>query len=119
VGIFIEKGMDYPRKILTMHALEPYDLTANISKIFASNPEISVDVLNVSSQNNEELVQLYGFSDTHILSNRNIDKSLLDRYDLMLINIETWKKLVDDRTSWLSHTPSVLILSPEKKPYLY
>ncbi len=119
LGIFIEKGMDYPRKILIMHALEPYDLTLNIAKIFASNPEISLDVLNVSSQNIDELKQLYGLFETHIQSNRNIDKSLLDRYDLMVINIETWKKLVEEHTPWLSHSPSVLILSPEKKNYLH
>lgn len=119
LGIFIEKGVDYPRKILIMHALGPYDLIADISKIFASNPEISVDMLNVSSQNNDDLKQHYGLSENRIISNRPIDKSLLDRYDLMVINIETWKKLVEEHTPWLSHSPSVLILSSEKKNYFH
>lgn len=119
LGIFIEKGVDYPRKILVMHAWGNNQLLVDISKRLIAHPEITVDVINASLQTQEELMQLYGLSPSHILSNRNIDKSLLDRYDLMLINIETWKKLVEDHTPWLSHSPSVLILSLEKKNYLH
>jgi len=39
-----------------------------------------------------------------------IDDEFLDQKDLMLISLESWKKLVDSRSIWLSEVPSVLIL---------
>lgn len=119
LGIFIEKGFDYPRKILVMHGSGNNQLLVEVSKRFIAHPEITVDVINTSSQTQADLMQLYGLSEIHILSNRNIEKTLLDRYDLMVVNIETWKKLVDDHIPWLSHSPSVLILSLKKKNYLH
>jgi Kef-type K+ transport system membrane component KefB len=41
-----------------------------------------------------------------------INKPLLGKQDLLLISLESWKKLVEDETSWLSDVPSVLIIKP-------
>jgi Kef-type K+ transport system membrane component KefB len=47
-----------------------------------------------------------------ILDIDKINKPLLDNQDLLLISLESWKKLVDDETTWLSDVPSVLIIKP-------
>jgi Kef-type K+ transport system membrane component KefB len=39
-------------------------------------------------------------------------KEFLDRQDLMIISLESWKKLVDSQSIWLSNVPSVLIIKP-------
>lgn len=39
-----------------------------------------------------------------------IKKEFLDKQNLMLISLESWKSLVDSRSDWLSEVPSVLIL---------
>ena len=38
------------------------------------------------------------------------DQQFLEQKDLMLISLESWKKLVDSRSIWLRDVPSVLIL---------
>ncbi|HNP33052.1 MAG TPA: cation:proton antiporter [Flavobacterium sp.] len=41
-----------------------------------------------------------------------LNKPFLQRQDLMIFSLETWKKLIDDEVSWLSDIPSVLIIKP-------
>jgi hypothetical protein len=41
---------------------------------------------------------------------RIIDKSMLSRYDLMLVSYDNWEKLVKSKSVWLEHIPSCLII---------
>ncbi|MCL6461400.1 transporter, CPA2 family [Flavobacterium micromati] len=45
-----------------------------------------------------------------VIPNDSTVNEFLDQKDLMLISLESWKKLVDSRSIWLSEVPSVLIL---------
>lgn len=47
---------------------------------------------------------------TSILEAQIMKKAFLQQQDFMLISIESWKKLVDSQSIWLSDIPSVLIL---------
>lgn len=45
-----------------------------------------------------------------LIKEENVKKEFLDKQNLMLISLESWKALVDSRSDWLSEVPSVLIL---------
>ncbi len=45
---------------------------------------------------------------------RTIEKDFLKQQDLMLISLESWKKLVETKSLWLSGIPSTLIISDTK-----
>ncbi len=47
-----------------------------------------------------------------IIAEKTIKTSFLTQQDLMIISLESWKKLVDSQNVWLSNVPSVLILKP-------
>jgi Kef-type K+ transport system membrane component KefB len=48
-----------------------------------------------------------------ILDNESILKSeFLEKQDLMMVSLDSWKELLDSRSSWLSGVPSVLIIKP-------
>jgi Kef-type K+ transport system membrane component KefB len=51
-------------------------------------------------------------SNMSLLTNKIIEKELLKQHDLMVISLESWKKLVDSQSDWLSDIPSVLIVKP-------
>jgi Kef-type K+ transport system membrane component KefB len=51
-------------------------------------------------------------SNMSLLTNKVIEKELLKQHDLMVISLESWKKLVDSQSDWLSDIPSVLIVKP-------
>jgi hypothetical protein len=45
-----------------------------------------------------------------LIQDESVKKEFLDKQNLMLISLESWKALVDSRSDWLSEVPSVLIL---------
>lgn len=45
-----------------------------------------------------------------VLNEQKIEKEFLFRQDLMLVSLNSWKKLVESRGVWLSNTPSALII---------
>ncbi|MFD1631237.1 cation:proton antiporter [Pseudopedobacter beijingensis] len=46
-----------------------------------------------------------------LLNEKKIDKQFLKTQDIMLISFDSWKKLVDTKSLWLSDVPSTLILT--------
>ncbi|MGV3459838.1 MAG: cation:proton antiporter [Flavobacterium sp.] len=47
-----------------------------------------------------------------LLNQRKIEKDFLEGQDLMMISVDSWKRLVESRSPWLNNTPSLLILKP-------
>ena len=45
-----------------------------------------------------------------LLSQRTLEKEFLQEQDLMIISVDSWKKLVESRSTWLNSTPSLLII---------
>jgi Kef-type K+ transport system membrane component KefB len=46
-----------------------------------------------------------------ILNEADVNKSNLQHYDMMMISLESWKKLLETKSNWLADAPSVLIIS--------
>lgn len=47
-----------------------------------------------------------------LINRRTLEKEFLLEQDLMIISVDSWKKLVESRIDWLNHTPSLLIVKP-------
>ena len=47
-----------------------------------------------------------------LANERIMKKEFLTNKDLMIISLDSWKKLVDSRSVWLSNIPSILIIRP-------
>jgi hypothetical protein len=43
-----------------------------------------------------------------------IQKSFLEQQDLMLITYDSWRMLLESKSTWLEHLPSVLIIRSKK-----
>jgi Kef-type K+ transport system membrane component KefB len=53
------------------------------------------------------------FPSNIVLDNESILKmEFLEKQDLMMVSLESWKDLLDSRSVWLSGVPSVLIMKP-------
>jgi hypothetical protein len=86
--------------------------------IYNSNANISVlDINNLVKSNFVMQSALHSLEDKYpnnmtLLQDRIMKKEFLAKQDLMIISLESWKKLVDSQSVWLSNVPSVLILKP-------
>lgn len=71
-------------------------------------------------KNNVEISQLVQLiEESHpghlqIMESNSPDKKLLEPQDLMIINLTTWKKIVDSGEDWLRFAPSTLIIKRQK-----
>jgi Kef-type K+ transport system membrane component KefB len=120
LGILIDKDLQTLDKVfIPIFSPEDVFLMDYAQKlIFNSNTRISVSDSNEFAKNNfivesaiKNLEQKHP-DNMLLMTEKVIKKEFLSKQDLMLISLESWKKLVDSQSLWLSNIPSVLIVRP-------
>ena len=86
--------------------------------IFNNNSKINIVDINNQIENNfliknaiQTIKQEYP-DNIAMVSENQIMKPFLVKQDLMIISLDSWKKLVESQSVWLSNLPSVLIIKP-------
>lgn len=118
LGVLIDKELQSLDKVfIPIFCTEDTFLMDFAQKlIFNSNTRITILDSNDFAKNNfiinsaiEALEQKFP-DNIVILNERIMKKEFLSKQDLMLISLESWKKLVDSQSVWLANVPSVLII---------
>ncbi|EOG6904031.1 cation:proton antiporter [Flavobacterium psychrophilum] len=120
LGILVDNELNYTDKIFVpFFGTEDAFLVDYIQKfIYNNNSKIKIIDINNQIENNfliKNAIQTLEktYPDNIALVNENqILKSFLIKQDLMVISLDSWKKLVDSQSVWLSNLPSVLIIKP-------
>lgn len=120
LGILINKDLQTVNKIFIpiFSAEDGFLLDYGQKLIYNNDSKIAVLDGNGQIKNNfiiknavDSLENNYP-SNISLLTNKVIEKEFLKQHDLMIISLESWKKLVDSQSDWLSDIPSVLIVKP-------
>ena len=120
LGILVDNELNYTDKIFVpFFGTEDAFLIDYIQKfIYNNNSKIKIIDINNQIGNNflvknavENLEEKYPDNIT-LVSDYQILKPFLIKQDLMMISLDSWKKLVDSQSVWLSNLPSVLIIKP-------
>lgn len=120
VGIFIDKKMkEIETVFIPVFSEEDIFLLEYARKLIHNNQaRITVlDLVSIVKQNstfNESIRAIEQVQPNHIAlyNKQQIEPEFLAKQDLMLIGLSSWKYLVNEQFSWLSDTPSVLIIKP-------
>ena len=86
--------------------------------VFNSNSKVNIVDVNNQIESNFLIKNALAtldkeFPDTiAIVKEGQTNHSFLVKQDLMLVSLESWKKLVASNSLWLSNLPSVLIIKP-------
>jgi len=66
----------------------------------------------ITEEIKEALRAIEQYAPDHIVieSGNLPEKDFLKQYDLMLISLESWKKLIDSQNAWMENAPSMLIV---------
>ena len=93
--------LDYAQKLIFNNNSTIFIL--DINNMFDNNfvIESAIDTLQKNYPKNISLT-----------NERTMKKEFLIKQDLMIVSLESWKKLVDSQSVWLSSIPSVLIIKP-------
>lgn len=99
--------------------------TENISVILFNNEDqFLLDYVKLLKKNSQAKISIFDTYDivneknkiTHenvkVIHSSKLEKDFLKEQDLLIMSIDSWKKLIDTRSVWLNNTPSLLIIKP-------
>jgi hypothetical protein len=118
VGVLIDKDFSTAETVFIPVFSENDTFLIQFALKLINNSESQITILDVAGQikNNlalkEKIRAIEQKAPNHInmLNERIIDKDFLSGQNLMIVSMDSWKKLVDSRSLWLSEIPSTLIL---------
>jgi hypothetical protein len=120
LGILVDKELNEVDEVfIPIFGIEDAFLIDYAQKLIYNN-DSKVTVLEINNQvkNNfvienavKTLEQNYP-ENMDLIGESEMKAGFLAKQDLMIISLESWKKLVDDQSVWLSTVPSVLIIKP-------
>ncbi|MNJ98011.1 High-affinity Na(+)/H(+) antiporter NhaS3 [compost metagenome] len=118
VGILVDKDFKSTDRVF-LTIFDPSDsFLIEFAQKLISNVGSQVTVLDAdgSVKNNPQIKEAIRIIEHNVpnhiklLSQRTLEKEFLQEQDLMIISVDSWKKLVESHSTWLNHTPSLLIL---------
>lgn len=118
VGILVDKDFQKADAVFVtiFDAADAFIIEFAQKLIANSGAQVTVLDADGTIKNNAEIKESIRIIEQNVpnhiklLNQRKIEKEFLQEQDLMIISVESWKKLVESRSPWLNHTPSLLIL---------
>ena len=120
IGILVDKELtDINEVLVPIFGIEDAFLIDYAQKLIYNN-DSKVTVLEINDQVKNNFIidnAITTLENTYpssisITTEGEMKAGFLAKQDLMLISLESWKKLVDAQSVWLSTVPSVLIIKP-------
>jgi Kef-type K+ transport system membrane component KefB len=120
VGILVDKELEEINRVfMPIFNKEDGFLMEFAQKLIHNNgSQVTVlDVLgeikdNIEIQESVRSIEQIAPNHIMMMQERIIKKEFLEQQDLMIISLESWKKLIDSHSPWLNNTPSMLIIKP-------
>ncbi|AYN06151.1 MULTISPECIES: cation:proton antiporter [unclassified Flavobacterium] len=120
VGIFIDKELEEINQVFIPIFSKEDSFLIEYAKKLINNNGSQITILDASGElkNNREMQEsirsIEQIAPNHIMlmHDRTIKKEFIEHQDLMIISLDSWKKLIESQSTWLNNTPSVLILKP-------
>ena len=123
VGILIDKGFKQVDTIFIPIISNNDESLIDFAKklISFSNSQITfIDfggIINKNSELKESIREIESIAPNHInlLTIKSISSEFVKTQSLMLISLEGWKHLIDEKSNWLADIPSTLIIANKEQ----
>lgn len=120
LGIFVDNDLRNSDKVFVPFFSSEDAFLIDYVQKFIFNNNSKVNVLDVENQiENHFLIKSAIDTLEHqypdnitLVEEEEINHAFLIKQDLMLISLDSWKKLIDSQSLWLNDLPSVLIIKP-------
>ncbi len=118
VGILVERELGEIKKVFIPIEDENDDFIFDYTEKLIENSDAEIVVWqNEESNSSFQLIKENIISinekypnQIHATKNKSIDKKFLNDFDLILISVETWKRINESDDNWLEDCPSLLII---------
>lgn len=117
VGILVDKDLKNLDKVFMPIFTEEDAFLVDYAEklVFNNNSHITFidpnEAIKGNSDINEKINDIeHNVPNSTMMGERIIKKEFLKNQDIMIISLESWKKLIDTQSIWLTNIPSVLII---------
>ncbi|WP_281336905.1 cation:proton antiporter [Flavobacterium eburneipallidum] len=118
LGILVDKELQEVRNVFVPIFNSEDSFLMDYAQKLIYNNNSHITVLDVKDQIESNFIlksAIHSLEQKHpqniaLMKDKTIKKEFLEKQDLMIISIESWKALVDSRSVWLTNIPSVLIM---------
>jgi len=114
VGVLVDNNFRTAENVLFLLNGNGDEYLATYATKFTEPGKVKITMINVSG-NFHFPQEMLSSSFISISENRELDKEFLDRFQLVVLDIDYWKKMAEARSAWISYSPSLLIFSQGKK----
>jgi Kef-type K+ transport system membrane component KefB len=120
VGILIDKALEKIDRVF-IPLVEPRDrFLIGYAQRLINNAEAQITILDLNdvAKNDAEIresiraIEQNAPQHIRLLQDKSVDKAFLAQQELVIVSLESWKKLMESHSAWLNTTSSVLILKP-------
>lgn len=108
--VFSDRGLNQVQQILILY-YDASDKTAlEYGILLAKNKQANVQILNPMNNHWQNLIPSNTGVAISELKENILNRELLNRYDLLIINKDKWHELIGNNSQWVQHSPSLLIV---------
>jgi Kef-type K+ transport system membrane component KefB len=110
LGIFVDKNLYKTDNISVILFNKEDQFLLDYVKLLKKNSSAKISIFDTYDIVNEE--NKITHENVKVIHSSKLEKDFLKEQDLLIMSIDSWKKLIDTRSVWLNNTPSLLIIKP-------
>lgn len=113
VGVLVDNNFRTAENVLFLITGDGDEYLSSYAMKFIEPGTVKITILNISG-GFPFPQEMLNSSFINISENRTLDKSFLEQFQLVVLDIEYWKKVAVARSAWIAYSPSLLIFSKQK-----
>jgi len=110
LGIYVDKDLIKTENISVILFNNEDQFLLDYVKLLKKNSQAKISIFDTHEIVNEE--NKITHENVKVIHSSKLEKDFLKEQDLLIMSIDSWKKLIDTRSVWLNNTPSLLIIKP-------
>ncbi|MBC5833974.1 cation/H(+) antiporter [Flavobacterium sp. F372] len=110
LGIYVDKNLIKTENISVILFNAADQFLLDYVKLLKKNSQAKISIFDTYDIVNEE--NKITHENVKVIHSSKLEKDFLKEQDLLIMSIDSWKKLIDTRSVWLNNTPSLLIIKP-------
>jgi Kef-type K+ transport system membrane component KefB len=110
LGIYVDKELTKTENISVILFNNEDQFLLDYVKLLKKNSQAKISIFDTYDIVNEK--NKFTHENVKVIHSSKLEKDFLKEQDLLIMSIDSWKKLIDTRSVWLNNTPSLLIIKP-------
>lgn len=109
--VFDDRGLNQVQQILVLYYDETDQVALQYAWMLANNQNAAVQIVNLSNQTLETIIANEAEElPVSELKEKVLNKEVLKRFDLLIVNRDKWRQLLENNSQWIQHSPSLIII---------